>query len=253
MFLFKKKLNLEHVTKTFTMYLENNKPKKPTVLIGVPHSDKKNYCFDEFIDRIKSFTYPNYDILIVDNSESRKNYKRIIKEGFKAIHIKPKNKSIYQILAESHEEIRKYAINNNFDYLFHLEDDIFPPLNVIECLMLHKLPIVSGMYMINFGEDSHLMAQEVETEGSIRETINKKNGSDLLMVDGSLKRVFHCGLGCILIHKSQLNKFQFRFQEGVHMHPDSFFALDTDALGIQKYIDTSVLCEHKNVEWIHSF
>jgi hypothetical protein len=224
-----------------------NKGKR--VLVGTPHSDKKNYCIEDYISFVKSLTYKNIDILIVDNSESRKNYKRFIKEGFKSIHIKPNNHSIQHILAQSHEAIRKYAIINNYDYLFHLESDLIPPPDVIERLMIHNLPIVSGMYMINFGADSHLMAQSMEHFGEIRETMNVDNGNDLIMVDGTLKETFHAGLGCILIHKNILKKFEFRDIKGIPMHPDSIFAFDIDAIGIKKYIDTSVLCEHNNIEW----
>lgn len=223
--------------------------KNHRVLVGTPHSDKKNYCIEDYISVIKSLTYKNIDVLIVDNSESRKNYKRFIKEGFKSHHIKPKNHSIQHILAESHEYIRKYAVANNYDYLFHLESDLIPPPDVIERLMLHNLPIVSGMYMINFGGNSHLMAQNMEHFGQIRETTNLDNGSDLLLVDGNLKETFHAGLGCILIHKNILTKFQFRHIKGISMHPDSVFAFDIDSIGINKYIDTSILCEHNNIEW----
>lgn len=233
------------------MKLRSNINRRHRVLIGTPHSDKKNYCIEDYIAAVKSFTYPYCDILIVDNSESRKNYKRFIKEGFKSIHIKPNNNPIQKTLADSHEAIRKYAIANNYDYLFHFESDLIPPPDVIERLMIHNLPIVSGMYMINFGDSSHLMAQKIENFGELRETCNVKDGSDLLMVDGKLKNTFHCGLGCILIHKKVLNQFEFRYERGVQIHPDSFFAFDIDALGIPKYIDTSVLCVHNNSEWIY--
>lgn len=233
------------------MITPSNITKRRRVLIGTPHSDKKNYCIEDYINRVKSFTYPFYDVLIVDNSDTRKNYKRFIKEGFKAIYVKPKHHSIQKILAESHEAIRKYAIANNYDYLLHLESDLIPPPDVIQRLMIHNRPIVSGMYMINFGSDSHLMAQDIESFGELRETINKQNGSDLILVDGKLKPVFHCGLGCVLISKRILKDIEFRHEVGIGMHPDGFFALDTDAMGIQKYIDTSVLCEHNNSEWIY--
>ena len=229
----------------------SNINKRHRVLIGTPHSDKKNYCIDDYIKRIKGFTYEYFDVLIVDNSESRKNVKRLRKAGFNVIHVKPKNHSIQHILAESHEAIRKYAVANKYEYLFHLESDIIPPADVIERLMIHNVPIASGMYMINFGSDSHLMSQKIESFGDIRETINADNGSDLLFVDGTLKKTFHCGLGCVLIHKNVLNKFQFRSEKGTPIFPDGYFAFDIDGLGIPKYMDTSILCQHNNSEWVY--
>lgn len=233
------------------MRIPSNITKNKRVLVGTPHSDVKNYCINDYIERVKTLTYKNYDVLVVDNSEGRKNYKLLTKEGFHVSHVKPKNHSVQKFMADSHEEIRQFAVRNNYDYLLHLESDILPPADVIERLMIHDLPIVSAMYMINFGKDSHLMAQEIETFGEVRDTTNYKDGSDLILADGSLKKVFHCGLGCVLIHKNALNQFEFRHEKEMGLHPDGFFAFDTDALGIQKYIDTSVLCEHNNSIWIY--
>jgi len=232
------------------MKTPSNITKNHRVLIGTPHSDSKNYAIEDYIARVRSLTYKNVDVLIVDNSSTRKNYKRFIKEGFKCIYVKPKHHSIHKILADSHEEIRKYAIRNNYDYLLHYESDLISPPDVIERLMIHNKPVVSAMYMINFGEDSHLMAQKSEQFGDIRETVVMENGADLMMVDGGLKKVFHCGLGMILIHKTVLDKFQFRYEADKSMPPDAYFAMDTDALGIPKYIDTSILSIHNNAEWI---
>lgn len=234
------------------MRTPSNITKGHKVLVGVLTSENKNYCVEEFIARVKSLTYKNYDVLIVDNSEKRDNFKMFLAEGFDSIHVKPKDKSMHQILAESHEEIRQYAIRKKYEYLLHLESDIIPPTDVIERLMIHELAIVSAMYMINFGVDSHLMAQSIEHFGEIRESINMKDGSDLMMVDGNLKKVFSHGLGCCLLHKGILDKFKFRFEKDVNLAPDSLWSLDTDGLKINKYVDTSVLCHHRNTSWIYS-
>jgi hypothetical protein len=233
------------------MITPSNITKNHRVLIGTPHSDKKNYCIEDYIERVRSFSYSNYDVLIVDNSESKKNSKLLRKAGFNVVYIRPKHHSIQKILADSHDEIRRYALLHKYDYLFHLEDDLIPPPDVIERLMIHNVPIASAMYMINFGSDSHLMAQKLENFGEIRETINLDQGSDLIFVDGGLKKTFHCGLGCVLIHKNVLKKFKFRHEYGSGLFPDGFFAFDIDALGIPKYIDTSVLCIHNNSEWVY--
>jgi GT2 family glycosyltransferase len=231
------------------MYTQSNLTRGFRVLVGTPTSDKKLYCQDDFIARVKSFTYPLRDFLIVDNSESRKNHKRLIKDDIKSIHVKPNNHKVHRVLAMSHEEIRRYALKNNFDYLLHLESDVFPPIDVIQRLLIHNLPIVSAMYMIEFGQHSHLMAQEMETFGKIRETRNLKDGQDLNFIDGKLKPTFHCGLGCVLIRRDVLEQIQFRWEEGATIHPDGFFAGDVDALGYEKYIDTSILCRHDNSDW----
>lgn len=227
------------------MITQSNLTRGWRVLVGTPTSDEKLYCQDDFISNIKSFSYPHHS-LIVDNSKERKNYKRIIKDGINAIHIKPNNKEVYNILAESHEELRKYAIRNDYDYLLHLESDVFPPCDVIQRLLIHDLPIVSAMYMIDFGKDSHLMSQEMEEIGSLRETRNLKDGQDLISINGGLQKTFHCGLGCVLIRRDVLEQIQFRWEKGAIIAPDGMFAFDTDGLGFQKYIDTTILCEHRN-------
>ena len=43
--------------------------KKHRILVGAPVSDMYRYCQEEFLTAIKSFSYDNYDILLIDNSE----------------------------------------------------------------------------------------------------------------------------------------------------------------------------------------
>jgi hypothetical protein len=65
-------------------------------------------------------------------------------------------------------------------------------------------------------------------------------------VDGDVKKVFSCGLGCVLIHRSVLKEVVFRYEEGSPVHPDSFFYADLDAKKIPVYVDTSIYCKHDN-------
>ena len=54
---------------------------QPAILIACPTYQGMKYCINEFIQRLNQLTYPNYDILIVDNSNTLDyyNYLKIIK------------------------------------------------------------------------------------------------------------------------------------------------------------------------------
>jgi len=128
----------------------------------------------------------------------------------------------------------------------HLETDIFPPINVIERLMDARKKVVGALYFIEEGERSKLMIQKIEDWGiDHRETYNIDE-NDILLVSGGLEKVFSCGLGCVLIEKSVLKDVIFRYEEGSPVHPDSFFYADLDSKQIPVYVDTSIICEHKN-------
>lgn len=224
--------------------------KKFKVLVGTPHADVKNYCLPNYIEAVKNLTYPNYKVLVVDNSETNKNKKKIVQQGLPAIHIKRANKSTRRLLAESHEVLRKATLSGGYDFLLHFESDITPPPHIIEALLSHQKQVVSAAYHIGQGENSHLMVQEIEPQLiGIRETINMKGATDAKYFDGKLHEVYACGLGMTLIHKSVLEQIEFRYMEEVDAHPDTFFAHDLDLLGIKQYLDTSILCKHDNMDW----
>lgn len=230
--------------------IPNRKRKMSKVLVGTPHADVKNYCFDNYVKNVKSLTYPNYDILVVDNSKDNKNTKKFKKAGIPAVHIKRRNKSSREVMAQSHEYLRKAALDGGYDFLLHYESDLSSPINIIETLLSHQLPVVSAAYLINHGHKSHLMAQEIEEDApGERKTISLDEGSDIHIIDGNLHEGFAFGLGMCLIHKDVLKQIEFRYEEGVDAHPDTFFANDLAQLKIKQYVDTSVLCKHDNRDW----
>jgi hypothetical protein len=224
------------------------------VLVASPTADVKSYCFDRWMEHVKSLTYDgDYDIYICDNSdsrdfmvESRAKYsdlgERFVMERLSPIQYK----SISDVMAKSHDKCRKRVLDEGYDYLLHLETDVFPPLDVIERLLDHNTKIVGGVYHIELGEQSTLMIQAIEDFGTEhRETFNLDE-SDLSFIDGTVKQVFSCGLGCVLIHRSVLEKLSFRYEEGASVHPDSFFYGDLKQLNIPVFVDTSLYCEHDN-------
>ena len=216
------------------------------VLVSCPTADVKEYCFGDWVNSAQNLTYDNYDIHIVDNSDERDFYSKW-KDVISMSRVSPTTyPSLKHVMAKSHDECRKKALDGGYDYLLHLESDIFPPSDVIEQLLSANAKIIGATYHIGVGEDSQLMIQQMENFGEgLRETYGLEQG-DLSFADGKIKRVFSCGLGCILIHRSVLDKFKFRYEAGANVHPDSFFFYDMDAIGEKVYVDTSIYCKHEN-------
>jgi hypothetical protein len=103
-------------------------------LVACPNYEGKEYSFQRWIDNVRAFTYPNYDILVVDNSDTPDFYERW-KNQVPMIHALIEGGS-YQKIAKSMEIIRQRFIDGGYDYWLNLESDIIPPTDIIESLLL---------------------------------------------------------------------------------------------------------------------
>ena len=225
------------------------------ILIASPTADVKDYCFDKWMENVSKFTYENCELFICDNSVTREYFADIKKRYehlgsfFNVARVTPplySDVTFKSLLAKSHDKCRLYALENDFDYLLHLETDVFPPIDVIERLLDANKKVIGAMYHIEVGEQSKLMIQQMEDFGNeLRETYNLDE-ADISFIDGDIKKVFSCGLGCVLIHRSVLKEVGFRYEEGSPVHPDSFYFADLDAKHIPVYVDTSIYCNHEN-------
>lgn len=220
------------------------------ILVACPTAEGKDYALEKWVETAKSLTYDNYDIHLVDNSETS-DYMNDVRERFGDVltinRVSPSQyDSFRHALAKSHNRCSEKVLKEGYDYLLHLESDVFPPLDVIERLLAHKRKVVGALYHVELGEQSKLMIQEVENFGMVHRESYNLDETDLSFVDGTVKRVFSCGLGCILIHRSVLEKVPFRYEGDASVHPDSFFFGDLENAGINVFVDTSIYCEHQN-------
>ncbi len=225
----------------------------PRILVATLTSRKKDYCFTEFFSRINNLSYPHgYDLMVSDNSEDSK-YKEYLKKFFPNVRHIPNTKSMpwTEILAKSHNQIRDFFLENNYDILIHIESDVIPPHDVIERLLYHKKSVVCGAYFHGIGPSSWVLAYEREGRFNYVHAPSKIDnlGSDIYRCDGKLREVYICGLGCALIHKSVLKKVAFRSVPGYSVAPDGFFFDDLLKNTIRVWQDTSILCEHYNTNW----
>jgi hypothetical protein len=234
--------------------------KIPKILIACPTSEVKNYCLEAWLQNMNSIRWANCDILIVDNTNDRGVNMKHIQDACNHL-IQTKNvmvtwdnpigkDSINTVLASGHNKCRQYALENNYDYLLHLESDVFPDPDVLEKLVFHRKRVVSGLYYRDEGKFRKPMIQRsfMKTNRTIG-TLNFLHNEDLGFVDGTLKKVPHAGLGCCLIHKTVLKEIKFRNDANDPASPDTFFAMDCHSSGISVYLDTSAICDHKNKNW----
>jgi hypothetical protein len=237
----------------------------PKVLISCPTAVVKNYCFEAWLKNVMNFTYPNYQVYLCDNTEDEgvnvKYYNDYYKEHygvdgkFLAVNSMILNNvnrpmNITEKMALSHNDCRDATLENNFDYLFHLESDVLPPRDVIERLMFHKKNVTGGLYHINSGIYRSPMIQiNFEITPRFIKSINLEKSIEISYLDGKLHKVAHVGLGCVLITKKVLQKLKFRSVIGENNHPDSFFAEDCFRNKIPIWIDSSIVCSHDNQDW----
>ena len=231
------------------------------VLITAPTAKSKNYCFDEWIANVMSFKYPDFKVVVYDNTQdggknasylNRRFIELFGNNGkFTAYHSNTDRiNSVIERMCVSHNLCRELALKEGYDYILHLETDIFPEHDIIESLMCHHKRVVGALYDRDEGKWRKTMLQwRVYTSNYSVQSINFDVGQELTILTGGLKEFSHVGLGCVLIHSSVLKKIKFRFVDKENSHPDTYFAEDCFRNNIKIYGDTSQYCRHDNKPW----
>jgi len=227
---------------------------KNKALLACPTSDKKAYCQEKWLKHIAKLTYPNLDILIVDNSETKDNSEKI--KSYKIKNLKViwvgnkidfKKENIRMILTSCTNLILHQFKEGNYSHWLSLESDVFPPLNVIEHLMAqHKA--VCGLSYFHAGANNmaHTIIHYVSKTGH---GIDKKEKETFYDVTGGFIPVYQCGIGCLLVDKIILKKIPYikYYNTPIKEFADAFFL---DALYLKMNylpkIDTRHYCVHFN-------
>lgn len=229
--------------------MNNDTAYQPRVLLTCPVSKHKDYILFAWIKYIKTLTYKNYDILLVDNSDEPFTSMKIQAERINCIHVDKGHLKIREVMAICNNISKTWALQNGYDYIFHLECDIFPPRDVIQRLLAHQLPVVSGLYMISRFQDMQPMIQVYEYHGELNESHAWDLTEGFLKTTGGLVQVANAGLGCTLIHKTVLEKLNFHVNMEEEGHADSFMGRDLYNMRVPVYVDTSIFCKHYNSSW----
>jgi hypothetical protein len=229
----------------------------PKVLVATPTYEGKNYCLPQFIQNVANFTYPKsrFDFMIFDNSATPENAKMISKKyGVNCSWKDYKGCTIIDKLAQTHEAIRIHAINNHYDYLLHLESDVFPQEDCIEQLLWTKKNIVGIPYMLFSGGQRRLVTQGFSERDVYNDDfIGFLNISFVhhFYMNGGVQRCGTNGIGCTLMKVQTIKNIPFRFVEGDDSAPDTWFTRDLATFRIPYYVHTGLSAFHWNREdWL---
>ncbi len=107
------------------------------VLVGCPNQVSKEYAFSEWVDAVHAFTYPDLEILVVDNSHGLNFYNRW-KSKVPMVRMdpgEPGQMHANRRIALSMEVLRQKFIAEGFDFWLNLESDVVAPPNTVELLL----------------------------------------------------------------------------------------------------------------------
>lgn len=216
------------------------------VLVAAPICEWYAYCYPEFSKALRSLTYPRKDIFLVDNSEGNLFYKRVLADGFSAQKTEHLHR-IRDMVTRDHNIIRQKVLDEGYDYLLILDQDVIPPSDVIERLMQHDKDVVSAMF---FGP--HDIGGEVRVM-PFAWVFSKEHGDwnntgylldSEIWDEPQLLKIAFAGMGCILIKRKVLEKISFRYSLEMDAWDDRWLGVDMCAHGFEFYLDNSVKCKH---------
>lgn len=219
------------------------------ILVGSPTCEFYDYILDSWAHNVKKLTYPNYEIMLVDNSKEESFYHRIQKLGINAkrIEYNPDNK---KRITESRNVLREEVLSKDYDYLLSLEQDLLPPSDIIELLMRHNKSIVGAPYML-----FTYLGKNIPCVMTSHYTNKEPEGlwhPDFVpewSFKNKLLQVHNVGLGCVLIKREVLEKIKFRHYPGLG-HDDMIFYADCKKEGFPVYVDGTIpLIPHFQKDW----
>ena len=234
--------------------LESNqvmKNSKEKVLVGSPVSGLYDYCFDEFLQSRKSLTYKNHDLFFIDNSKTEDFSKKLEQNNIPFSRISYLENARERMVV-SRNLLRKKALEEGYDYFLNLDQDIIPPNNLIEKMLKHGKKITTGVYFVYNNQYSSQQAKYLIPTLWVSDEVSSKtiDGASIRLMhpketeQDKIVRVISCGSGCLLIHRSVLEKIEFRYDPFFPYFDDNWFCRDAFFNNFKIFADLSIKCKH---------
>jgi len=232
-----------------TRKTKENHMKIPKILVGAPVYSGKKYISPYWIEKVTNLTYPNYDVLVADNSKPNERFGHIFERAGIKVQYTPYLDDPFERLTESRKSLNQAAILGKYDYLMSIEQDVIVPAEIIELLIKHKVSIVGAPYVVSAhtNEQRRLVDYVISAsnKNKIYDTIDGVTVNEWYLAEEiknkGLLQVKSCSLGCTLISTEILRMIPSRFNPQVRRADDSYFFQDCFNMGIPVYLDTDLM------------
>jgi hypothetical protein len=222
--------------------------------------DNKKYCIEDWVKRtikIMNDYHEGSELVIVDNSNTPlfASWLRLFCDQFpeknriKVLHLHDMaNKTSRERQRQSQLALWRYTLENDYEYLFILESDVFPnKKNIVTKLLEQKKLICSGVFPLQNGEtkDKDILCvmgyqmmpgrQMFWMPRGMFDKIVSKFGDKSKAI-----KIYACGFGCILIHKNVLKKIKPEYSKrgGLNMleRVKAQLLKESSRYGVRNYI-----------------
>jgi len=147
------------------------------------------------------------------------------------------------VLPLAHMRIVSYFLRNEFDHLFLVEEDVWPPKTCLSRRLDHNLDIVSAL-IVQRSFPYRPMLYKYDPRGL-------RHLPFLEWDRGKLLEVEFTGLGCILFKRRVFERVPLDSFKTIGLYADDFlFFRAVKKAGFKVFVDTSLVCRHAS-ERIH--
>jgi GT2 family glycosyltransferase len=240
----------------------------PRVLIGVSIFEGMRYCLKEFFAGVRNLSYPNADVLLVDNSINEGFFDELKKEkDFVVVRDEVSAAKPAERLVSSRNKVLDYAIENKYDYVFVLDADVVCPREIIEELMKCRKDIVSGLYFNYFNsrqglkilsvawraitpEEFEIIKKQVRFPQSVKSHEDLQRHLTQEEIDSnSLLEVVYPSAGCMLLSREVFIRIRYGLpnatSEGLTaVGDDIYFMNEARKIGFKAFCHTKFKCDH---------
>lgn len=147
---------------------------------------------------------------------------------------------------------RQAFLQGSYDAMLVVESDIVPPPFALRRLAALEVDVAYGVYVFRRNNVINVFERYADNNGQPARNIGESLSLHPRKLQAALRagkvRCSGAGLGCTLIRRHVLERFDFRtLTQELHpqVHCDTWFTHDVHGAGFEQMADMTVVCGHK--------